>query len=90
METGELVATGAFAFAFAFALVLALAPATCGCTFWTGREVLCPATRSSTGIGPSGREVHAESKQTDNTLITIQLWRPLNNFIPYPSGDTRF
>ena len=65
METGELVATGA--------LALALSLAACGCTLWTGREVLCPATRSSTEIGPRGREVHAESKQTDNTLITIQL-----------------
>ena len=67
METGELVATGAGAGA------LALSLATCGCTLWTGRDVLCPATRSSTGIGPRGRDVHAASKQTDNTLITIQL-----------------
>jgi hypothetical protein len=65
METGELVATGA--------LALALSLAACGCTLWTGREVLCPATRSSTGIGPRGRDVHAASKQTDKTLITIQF-----------------
>ena len=65
METGELVATGAVG--------LALLVAACGCTLWTGREVLCPATRSSTGIGPRGRDVHAASNQTDNTLITIQL-----------------
>ena len=65
MEMGELVATGA--------VVLALLVAACGCTLWTGREVLCPATRSSTGIGPRGRDVHAASKQADNTLITIQL-----------------
>jgi hypothetical protein len=73
METGELVATGAGAGAGAGAVALALSLAACGCPLWTGREALCPATRSSTGIGPRGREVHAPSKQTDNTLITIQF-----------------
>ena len=65
IETGELVATGA--------LALGLELTACGCGFCTGRALLWPATLSSTGIGPSGRELHATSKPTRTTQIAIKL-----------------
>ena len=71
---GELVATGALDEAALDVAALDLgALATWGCTFLAGRELLVPATRSSTGIGPRGRLPHPANKPAATTHKTSKL-----------------